>query len=261
MEAKPLSVGVRVEHPQSMIDSTQYGKWAGHAKLGAAPYKFVYHDPRSQKAAYSFCMCPGGLVVAASSEAGGVVTNGMSSYARAESNANAGFMVDVSPADYGGSEKDPLAGIRFQRQLETKAFEVGGSNYFAPIQTLGDFLAGKASSKLGRVTPSYKPGITPADLRAVLPGFAVAVLKSAIPQIDRQLRGFASPDALLTAVETRSSSPVRLTRSEETLESISTPGLIPAGEGAGYAGGIISAAADGMRVAERLLGFLPIAKE
>jgi uncharacterized protein len=254
MEAKPLSIGVRVEHPQDQMDRTQYGQFAGQAALGAAPYKFVYHHRQNGRAAYSFCMCPGGLVVAASSEAGGLVTNGMSSYARAEANANAGFMVDVSPQDYGVSAANPLAGVDFQRQWERRAFALGGNNYHAPIQTVGDFLAGKATRALGRVVPSYRPGVTPADLRGCLPEYVIATLKAAIPMLDRQLRGFANPDALLTAVETRSSSPVRLTRDAVSLQSISTPGLFPAGEGAGYAGGIISAAVDGLRIAEVLLG-------
>jgi uncharacterized protein len=253
MEAKPLSIGVRVEHPQAAIDRTQYGAFAGANALGAAPYKFVYHHPKSNRTAYSFCMCPGGLVVAAASEPGGLVTNGMSSYARAEANANAGFMVDVTPEDYGATETNPLAGVDFQRKWERKAFEVGGSNYFAPIQTIGDFLAGRPTKSLGSVMPSYRPGVTPSDLRLCLPDFVVKTLQAAIPRIDQQLRGFAHPDGLLTAVETRSSSPVRLTRDPLTLQSISTPGLFPAGEGAGYAGGIISAAVDGMKIAETLL--------
>lgn len=253
MEAKPLSIGVRVEHPQAQIDRTQYGQFAGRQALGAAPYKFVYHHPKTKRAAYSFCMCPGGLVVAASSEAGGLVTNGMSSYARAEANANAGFMVDVTPEDYGATAADPLAGVEFQRLWERRAFEIGGSNYHAPIQTIGDFLANRATKRLGSVVPSYRPGVTPADLRACLPDYVVSTLQGAIPMIDRQLRGFAHAEGLLTAVETRSSSPVRLTRHPETLQSISTPGLYPAGEGAGYAGGIISAAVDGLKIAERLL--------
>jgi uncharacterized protein len=250
MEAKPLSIGVRVEHPQRLMDQTQYGQWAGHPLLGAAPYKFSHHC-RSGRVAYSFCMCPGGLVVAAGSEPGTVVTNGMSSYARAEANANSGFMVDVSPADYGGS--GPLAGIDFQRFWERRAFDTGGGNYRAPVQMIGDFLAGRATRELGTVPSSYEPGVTPADLRECLPAYVVAALKEAIPQIDRTLRGFAQPDAVLVGVETRSSSPLRITRHEESCESISTPGLLPAGEGAGYAGGIISAAVDGIRVAERLL--------
>lgn len=250
MEAKALSIGVRVEHPQSVIDKTQYGKWAGDARLGTAPYKFAHHG-RDGRTAYSFCMCPGGLVVAAASEPGGLVTNGMSSYARAESNANAGFMVDVQPADYGGS--GPLAGIAFQRHWEQRGFEAGGGGFFAPVQTVGDFLANRPSKQWGSVVSSYQPGVTPGDLRECLPGFVVQTLRAAIPCIDRTLRGFALPDALLIGVETRSSSPLRITRDPATYHSISTPGLYPAGEGAGYAGGIISAAVDGMRVAEAIL--------
>ena len=199
-------------------------------------------------------MCPGGLVVASSSEPGGLVTNGMSSYARAEANANAGFMVDVSPADYGSTADHPLAGVDFQRHWEQRAFREGGGNYHAPIQTIGDFLARRPTQKLGAVVPSYRPGVTPSDLRSCLPDFVLNTLRAAIPMIERQLRGFANPEALLTAVETRSSSPVRLTRDPTTLQSLSTPGLFPAGEGAGYAGGIISAAVDGLKIAEVLLG-------
>ena len=254
MEAKPLSIGVRVEHPQAAMDRTQYGAFAGQAALGAAPYKFVFHHPQSNRTAYSFCMCPGGLVVASSSEPGGLVTNGMSSYARAEANANAGFMVDVSPVDYGSTVDHPLAGVDFQRHWEQRAFREGGGNYHAPIQTIGDFLARRPTQRLGSVLPSYRPGVTPADLRSCLPEFVLNTLRAAIPMIDRQLRGFANPEALLTAVETRSSSPVRLTRDPATLQSLSTPGLFPAGEGAGYAGGIISAAVDGLKIAEVLLG-------
>ncbi len=250
MEAKPLSIGVRVEHPQQLIDATQYGRWADNGLLGAAPYKFVHHC-RTGRAAYSFCMCPGGLVVAASSEPGGVVTNGMSSYARAEANANSGFMVDVSPEDYGGT--GPLAGIAFQRMWEQRAFAAAGGGYRAPVQTIGDFLAGRNTKELGSVASSYEPGVTPGDLRECLPPYVVSTLKEAIPAIERQLRGFAHPEAVLVGVETRSSSPLRMNRHGETFESINTPGLFPAGEGAGYAGGIISAAVDGMKVAECIL--------
>jgi uncharacterized FAD-dependent dehydrogenase len=249
MEAKPLSIGVRVEHPQSLIDRTQYGKWAGHPRLGAAPYKFVHHG-RGGRTAYSFCMCPGGLVVAAGSEPGGVVTNGMSSYARAEANANSGFMIDVQPADYG---EGMLAGVEFQRRWEQRAFAAGGGDYRAPVQTIGDFLARRTTRELGSVPCSYQPGVTPGDLCECLPPYVAAALREAIPAIDRNLSGFAHPEAVLVGVETRSSSPLRITRDDTTLESVSTPGLFPAGEGAGYAGGIISAAVDGMRVAERLL--------
>lgn len=251
LEPKPFSIGVRIEHPQALIDRVQYGRFAEHPELGSAPYKFVQHLG-GRRTAYSFCMCPGGLVVAASSEAGGVVTNGMSSYARAEANANSGFMIDVLPGDFAMDGGSPLAGIAFQRQWEQRAFAAGGSNYQAPAQRLEDFVAGKATSRFGDVVPSYEPGVTPADLRACLPEFVTSGLRQAIGGIDRKLKGFALPDAVITGVETRSSSPIRITRDNETLQSINTPGLYPAGEGAGYAGGIISAAIDGMRIAEQI---------
>lgn len=257
MEAKPFSIGARIEHPQAMIDRVRYGKHAGHPRLGSAPYKFAHHygpNPKKQRAAYSFCMCPGGLVVAAASEPAHLVTNGMSSYARDDANANAGFMVDLRPHDYGGSDSDPLAGIRFQRQLEAKAFQVGGSNHHAPAQLVGDLLAGRASTELGKVEPSYRPGVTLTDIREVLPEFVTNIYKKAIPRIGREIPGFERPDAILTAVETRSSSPLRITRDPQTFQSENTAGLYPAGEGAGYAGGIISAAADGLRIAEVILG-------
>lgn len=257
MEAKPFSIGARIEHPQSMIDRVRYGRHAGHPSLGSAPYKFAHHygpNPKKQRAAYSFCMCPGGLVVASASEPGHLVTNGMSSYARDDANANAGFMVDLRPHDYGGSESDPLAGMRFQRALEAKAYKVGGSNHHAPAQLVGDLLAGKPSTELGKVEPSYRPGVTLCDLREVLPDLVTNILKKAIPRIGREIPGFERPDAILTAVETRSSSPLRITRDNQTFQSENTAGLYPAGEGAGYAGGIISAAADGLRVAEAILG-------
>lgn len=249
-EAKPFSIGVRVEHPQRLIDRIRYGRWAGHAALGSAPYKFVAHC-KSGRSAYSFCMCPGGLVVAATSEPGMVVTNGMSSYARAEANANSGFMVEVGPQDYG--EGSMLAGIEFQRRWERAAFDLGGGQYHAPAQLLGDLLDRKASRGPGIVSPSYEPGVLWTDLRECLPEYVVDTLRQAIPLIDRSLPGFALPDAVLTGVETRSSSPIRIPRHSETLECLSVRGFYPAGEGAGYAGGIISAAADGMRVAEALL--------
>ena len=249
-EAKPFSIGVRIEHPQRFIDEMLYGKWAGHARLGSAPYKFVAHCPTG-RAAYSFCMCPGGLVVAANSEAGMVVTNGMSSYARAEANANSGFMVDVKPSDYG--EHHPLAGIEFQRQIERQAFKLGGSNYHAPAQLLGDLLAGRASTSGGSVKPSYEPGVIWTDLRECLPEYVIATLKLAIPQIAKKLPGYGLEDAVLTAAETRSSSPVRIPRDPQTLVCEGIRHFYPGGEGAGYAGGIISAAADGMRVAEAIL--------
>lgn len=250
MEAKPFSIGVRIEHPQRFVDEMLYGRWAGDARLGSAPYKFVAHCPTG-RAAYSFCMCPGGLVVAANSEPGMVVTNGMSSYARAEANANSGFMVDVRPADYGLDS--PLAGIEFQRGIERAAFRLGGGGYHAPAQLLGDLLAGRASKGQGGVKPSYEPGVVWTDLREVLPEYVIATLKLALPQISRKLPGYGLEDAVLTAAETRSSSPVRIPRHADTLVCEGVGNFYPAGEGAGYAGGIISAAADGMRVAEAVL--------
>lgn len=249
-EAKPFSVGVRIEHPQSLMDRSQFGRWAGDAKLGAAAYKFAVH-PATGRTAYSFCMCPGGLVVAATSEPGMVVTNGMSSYARAESNANAGFMVDVRPEDFSG--EDALGGIRFQRELERKAYVLGGSNYHAPAQLLGDFLKGVASTGSGKVRPSYEPGVTWGNLHDLLPGYVCDTLREAVPHIEKQLRGFAFPEAVLTGAETRSSSPVRIPRDGQSYQCIGVANFYPAGEGAGYAGGIISAAVDGMRVAEALI--------
>ncbi|MHB1428012.1 MAG: NAD(P)/FAD-dependent oxidoreductase [Rhodocyclaceae bacterium] len=246
MEAKPFSVGFRIEHPQSLIDQARYGKFAGHPLLGAADYKLVHHA-QNGRAVYSFCMCPGGQVVAATSEPGCVVTNGMSQYSRAERNANSGLVVDVSPADFGSNE--PLAGIEFQRFWERRAFELGGGNYDAPVQRVGDFLAGRPSEHLGAVVPSYQPGIKLTDLSTALPDYAIAAMREAIPAFDRQIRGFALADALLTGVETRTSSPVRVTRGKDC-QSLNVKGLYPAGEGAGYAGGILSAAVDGIEVAE-----------
>ncbi|TDU64614.1 hypothetical protein EI77_04065 [Prosthecobacter fusiformis] len=249
-DPKPFSVGVRIEHPQRLVDKMLFGKWAGHERLGSAPYKFVAHCD-TERSAYSFCMCPGGLVVAATSEPGTVVTNGMSSYARAEANANAGFMVEVGPQDYG--QAHPLAGIEFQRQIERRAYEAGGSNYHAPAQLLGDFLAGRASTSQGSVKPSYEPGVVWTDLREVLPESVIATLKEAVPRINKSLPGFDLEDAVLTGAETRSSAPVRIPRDPVSYECVSLKNFYPAGEGAGYAGGIISAAADGMRVAEAIL--------
>jgi uncharacterized FAD-dependent dehydrogenase len=253
MEAKPFSIGFRIEHPQSLIDQARYGNFAGHPLLGAADYKLVHHA-RNGRTVYSFCMCPGGQVVAATSEEGCVVTNGMSQYSRAERNANSGLVVAVSPADYGG--EGPLAGIEFQRQWERRAFELGGGNYDAPGQRVGDFLAGRPSEHLGAVIPSYQPGVHLTDLATALPDFAISALREAIPAFDRQIHGFALDDALLTGVETRTSSPVRVTRGKDC-QSRNVRGLFPAGEGAGYAGGILSAAIDGIEVAEALaLDFL-----
>ena len=218
--------------------------------LGAADYKLVYHASNG-RAVYSFCMCPGGQVVAATSEANCVVTNGMSQYSRAERNANAGLVVNISPEDFGDTNipPSPLAGIAFQRQLESHAFTLGGGTYEAPGQLIGDFLAGKPSTQLGAVIPSYQPGVHLTDLSTALPDFAIAAIREAIPAFDRQIKGFAMPDALLTGVETRTSSPLRITRGED-LQSVNVKGLFPAGEGAGYAGGILSAGIDGIKVAE-----------
>lgn len=246
IQAKPFSVGVRVEHPQSMIDKVRFGSQAGHEKLGAADYKLVHHAG-NDRGVYSFCMCPGGTVVAAASEQGGVVTNGMSQYSRAERNANAALVVSVDPKkDY---PENPLAGIEFQRNLEQKAFMLGGSDYKAPVQRIEDFLAGRATKKLGDVVPSYKPGVTPSNLIEILPNFVVDAIKEALPAFNRKLSGFNFADAVMTGVETRTSSPIRIPR-EENGNSINTPGLYPAGEGAGYAGGIMSAAIDGIKMAE-----------
>lgn len=247
MQAKAFSIGVRIEHPQGMIDRARFGPNAGNPLLGAADYKLVHHA-KNGRAVYSFCMCPGGTVVAATSEAGRVVTNGMSQYSRAERNANAGMVVGISPEDYPG---DVLAGLAYQRQWESAAFAAGGGDYRAPAQLVGDFLAGRPSTSLGDVVPSYKPGVTPTDLSLCLPDFAVAAMREALVAFDQQLPGFARPDAVMTGVETRTSSPIRIPRGFD-FQSVNTAGLFPAGEGAGYAGGILSAGVDGIRVAEAL---------
>jgi uncharacterized FAD-dependent dehydrogenase len=248
MEAKAFAIGFRIEHPQSLIDRARYGNFSGHPLLGAADYKLVHHASNGRDV-YSFCMCPGGQVVAATSEPGCVVTNGMSQYSRAERNANSGLVVNVTPADFGST--DVLAGIDFQRIWERRAFELGGGNYNAPGQRLGDFLAGRPSAALGAVAPSYQPQVTPTDLSGALPAYAIAALREAIPVFDRQIRGFALPDAVLTGVETRTSSPLRITRGKDG-QSVNVKGLFPAGEGAGYAGGILSAGVDGIEIAEAL---------
>jgi uncharacterized FAD-dependent dehydrogenase len=246
IEAKPFSIGVRIEHPQSLIDKARYGAAAGHPLLGAADYKLVHHCANG-RSAYSFCMCPGGTVVAATSEPGRVVTNGMSQYSRNERNANSGMVVGITPeVDYPGH---PLAGIDFQRHWESKAFEAGGGTYAAPAQRVGDFLAGRPSVAQGGVEPSYTPGVHWTDLSLCLPPFVVAALREALPAFDKQIHGFAMEDAVLTGVETRTSSPIRIRRGED-YQSINTRGLYPAGEGAGYAGGILSAGVDGIKVAE-----------
>ncbi len=247
-EAKPFSIGFRVEHPQSIIDRARFGVDAGNKKLGPADYKLVHHA-KNGRGVYSFCMCPGGTVVAATSEVGCVVTNGMSQYSRAERNANAAIVVGIEPKDYGAS--GVLAGMALQRKLESGAFVAGGGDYCAPAQLVGDFLAGRASTALGSVVPSYKPGVVPTDLASLLPDYAVDAIREAMPVFDRQIKGFAMHDALFTGVETRTSSPIRIKR-DGSYQSLNTRGFYPAGEGAGYAGGILSAAIDGIEVAEAL---------
>jgi uncharacterized protein len=279
MEAKAFSVGVRIEHPQSVIDAARWGRHAGHPLLGAADYKLVHHA-QNGRAVYSFCMCPGGTVVAATSEAGRVVTNGMSQYSRNERNANAGMVVAIEPSDYpldtaawqaAFGEQDglkwamqaqamaqqipmayhPLSGIVLQRQLESKAFVAGGENYTAPGQLVGDFLAARASKEFGDVVPSYKPGVSLGDLAQVLPSYAIEAMREALPVFGRKIKGYDMKDAVLTGVETRTSSPLKMTRGEN-FQSLNTQGLYPAGEGASYAGGILSAGVDGIKVAEAL---------
>jgi uncharacterized FAD-dependent dehydrogenase len=247
MEPKPFSIGVRIEHPQSTIDRARFGRFAGHPLLGAADYKLVHHA-KNGRSVYSFCMCPGGRVVAATSEIGRVVTNGMSQYSRAEFNANAGIVIGITPDDYPGGA---MAGIEFQRHWESLAFQAGGEDYSAPCQRVGDFLDGKASTGLGDVQPSYKPGVRMTDLARCLPDYAIAAIREALPQFERRIPGFAMPDALMTGVETRTSSPLRITRGRN-FASVNTNGLYPAGEGAGYAGGILSAGVDGIKVAEAI---------
>ena len=277
LEPKPFSIGVRIEHPQSVIDRARWGRHAGHPLLGAADYKLVHHASNG-RAVYSFCMCPGGTVVAATSEPGRVVTNGMSQYSRSERNANAGMVVAIDPSDYpldtatwqaafgqaDGSryasqaqalqaqcQVHPLAGVVYQRQLESRAFELGGRDYEAPGQLVGDFLAGQPSQALGVVLPSYKPGVKLGDLAEVLPAYAVQAMREALPVFGRKIKGYDMPDAVMTGVETRTSSPLRITRGDN-LQSLNVRGLYPAGEGAGYAGGILSAGVDGLRVAQAL---------
>jgi hypothetical protein len=245
IEAKPFSIGFRIEHPQSLIDRCRFGSNAGNPLLGAADYKLVHHCANG-RSVYSFCMCPGGQVVAAASEEGGVVTNGMSQYSRNERNANSGIVVGITPEDFPG---DPLAGMEFQRKWEARAFELGGRNYCAPGQLVGDFLAGRPSTAFGSVQPSYTPGVHLCDLSSALPDYVIAAMREAIPAFDKQIRGFAMHDAVLTGVETRTSSPIRIKRKDD-YQSLNTRGLYPAGEGAGYAGGILSAAVDGIKVAE-----------
>ncbi|MDD2546152.1 MAG: FAD-dependent oxidoreductase [Burkholderiaceae bacterium] len=268
MEAKPFSVGFRIEHPQGVIDRARWGRHAGHPLLGAADYKLVHHA-HNGRTAYSFCMCPGGTVVAATSEPGRVVTNGMSQYSRAERNANAGMVVGIDPRDYPTdpaayeatlgatygieslppAQHHPLSGVVLQRQLESNAYVLGGSDYRAPAQLVGDFIAGRTSQALGGVEPSYQPGVVLGDLHAALPGYAIEALREALPAFGRKIAGFDMHDAVLTGVETRTSSPLKIGR-DDTLQSLNTTGLYPAGEGASYAGGILSAGVDGIKVAE-----------
>ena len=247
MEAKPFAIGFRIEHPQSLIDRARLGRFAGHPAIGAADYKLVHHAANG-RSVYSFCMCPGGTVVAATSEPQRVVTNGMSQYSRNERNANAGIVVGIDPEkDFPGG---PLAGLALQERLESLAFEMGGGDYSAPAQLVGDFVAGRASTALGEVQPSYKPGIRLTDLAPLLPADAIAAMREALPVFGRQIRGFDRDDALLTGIETRTSSPLRITRDVDTLQSLNLRGLFPGGEGAGYAGGILSAGVDGIKLAE-----------
>jgi len=255
MEAKPFSIGFRVEHPQSLIDRARFGPNAGNPRLGAADYKLVHHAGNG-RSVYSFCMCPGGTVVAATSEPNRVVTNGMSQYSRNERNANAGIVVGISPADYvldatATGPVNPLDGIAFQRRWESRAYELGGCNYDAPGQLVGDFIAARPSTEFGSVLPSYKPGVHLTDLASSLPDYAIAAIREALPAFERQIAGFAMHDAVLTGVETRTSSPLRITRGKDH-QSLNVKGLYPAGEGAGYAGGIMSAGVDGIEVAEAL---------
>jgi uncharacterized FAD-dependent dehydrogenase len=248
MEAKPFSIGFRIEHPQSVIDRARFGKYAGNLILGAADYKLVHHC-KNGRSVYSFCMCPGGTVVAASSEAGGVVTNGMSQYSRNERNANSAIVVGITPQeDY---PEHVLAGVHLQRKLEQLAFELGGADYSAPAQLVGDFLNDQSSTELASALPSYQPGIKLTNLSLALPAFAVAAIREAIPVFDKQIKGFAMADALLTGVETRTSSPICIKRGKD-YQSLNTLGLYPAGEGAGYAGGILSAGIDGIKAAEAI---------
>lgn len=253
IKAKPFSVGFRIEHEQSVIDDARFGIHAGHEILGAADYKLVHHC-KNGRSVYSFCMCPGGTVVAAASEEGRLVTNGMSQYSRHERNANSAIVVGIDPSDYPlvDGKEDVLAGIEFQRKLEENAYKIGGSSYDAPIQLVGDFLAGRASGEHGEVIPSYKPGVTYCDLSETLPDYAIEAIREAIPAFERKIKGFSMKDATLTAVETRTSSPIQITRDRESFESLNTKGLYPAGEGAGYAGGILSAGIDGIKVAEAM---------
>lgn len=247
---KPFAIGARIEHPQELINKSQYKEFYNHPRLGAADYRLIEHTSTG-RTAYSFCMCPGGTVIASASNEFEVVTNGMSEHARDQINANSAFLVNVTPEDFDNDH--PLAGIEFQRKYEKLAYELGGKNYNAPMQLVGDFLNNKITTDIGQVEPSYKPGLTSSDLRECLPDFVTLTMKEALMSLDKKLNGFAMYDAVLTGVETRSSAPVRIVRDEETLESVSTKNLYPCGEGAGYAGGIVTAAVDGIKCAEKII--------
>lgn len=256
IKAKPFSVGFRIEHEQSVIDEARFGENAGNEILGAADYKLVHHA-NNGRSVYSFCMCPGGTVVAAASEEGRLVTNGMSQYSRHERNANSAIVVGIEPKDYTQGEfaaknDSVLAGIEFQRRLEEQAFRMGGNSYDAPVQLVGDFLAGRKTGEHGSVIPSYKPGVTYCDLSEALPDYAVTAIREALPAFERKIKGFSMAEATLTAVETRTSSPIQITRDKHSMQSLNAKGLYPAGEGAGYAGGILSAGIDGIKIAEAM---------
>lgn len=247
---KPFAIGARIEHPQELINKSQYKEFYNHPRLGAADYRLIEHTS-NLRTAYTFCMCPGGSVIASASNEGEVVTNGMSEHARDQVNANSAFLVNVLPSDF--NSDDPLAGVYFQEKYEKLAYELGGKNYNAPVQLVGDFLNDKVSTSLGSVEPSYKPGYSFVDLRECLPEFVTSTMKEALHKLDNKLNGFAMHDAVLTGVETRSSAPIRIVRDEESLQSINTKNLYPCGEGAGYAGGIVTAAVDGIKCAEKII--------
>jgi len=247
---KPFAIGARIEHPQELINKSQYKEFYNHPRLGTADYRLIEHTS-NDRTAYTFCMCPGGSVIASASNEFEVVTNGMSEHARDKANANSGFLVNVLPEDFGSDH--PLAGVDFQEKYERLAYELGGKNYNAPAQLVGDFLNDKVSTSLGKVEASYKPGITFVDLRECLPEFVTTTMKEALVSLNRKLDGFAMYDAVLTGVETRSSAPIRIVRDEDSLESVNTKNLYPCGEGAGYAGGIVTAAVDGIKCAEKII--------
>ena len=250
IEAKAFSVGARIEHRRENIDKAQYGKFAGNKRLGAAAYKMNMHTANG-RGAYTFCMCPGGKVVNASSEENMLVVNGMSEFARDAENSNSALLVGVNPNDFGS--ENPLAGMYFQRNLEKKAFQLGGEDYSAPVQRVDDFLHNRKSSCLGSVNPSISPNFVLSDLNSILPEYVSTAMKLSITEMGRKLKGFDDGDAVLTGIETRSSSPIRILRNSDTLQSVSIDGLYPCGEGAGYAGGIVSAAVDGIKCAEKII--------